>query len=30
LEHLKRAAYIKSYQAAQDDKDILSIAEEGM
>lgn len=24
LEHLKRAAYIKSYQAAQDDKDILS------
>jgi len=30
LEHLKRAAYIKSYQSAQDDKDILSIAEEGM
>jgi predicted transcriptional regulator len=30
LEHLKRAAYIKSYSSAQEDQDILSMAEEGM
>jgi hypothetical protein len=30
LEHLERAEYIKSYQLASTDKDILQIAEEGM
>lgn len=30
LQHLKRAAYIKSYKKAQDDEDILALAEEGM
>jgi predicted transcriptional regulator len=30
LEHLEKAEYIQSYKAAASDKDILSIAEEGM
>lgn len=30
LEQIERASYIKSYQQAADDADILSIAEEGM
>ncbi len=30
LEHLEKAEYIKSYKAAAADKDILTIAEEGM
>lgn len=30
LEHLEKAEYIKSYQQASEDKDILLIAEEGM
>jgi hypothetical protein len=30
LEHLKRAAYIKSYKAADQDADINLMAEEGM
>jgi predicted transcriptional regulator len=30
LDHLKRAAYIKSYQTAADDEDILTLAEEGL
>ena len=30
LEQLNRAEYIKSYKRAADDKDVLSIAEEGM
>jgi predicted transcriptional regulator len=30
LEHLEKAEYIKSYQQAATDKDILSIAEEGL
>lgn len=30
LEHLEKAEYIKSYQQAAADKDLLSIAEEGM
>jgi metal-responsive CopG/Arc/MetJ family transcriptional regulator len=30
LQHLEKAEYIKSYQQASDDKDILLIAEEGM
>jgi predicted transcriptional regulator len=30
LEYLERAEYIKSYQQAATDKDILQIAEEGM
>jgi predicted transcriptional regulator len=30
LEHLEKAEYIKSYQSAANDKDILLIAEEGM
>jgi len=30
LEHLERADYIKSYQTATGDKDLVSIAEEGM
>lgn len=30
LDHLKRAAYVKSYKAAGQDQDMLSIAEEGM
>ncbi len=30
LEHLDKAEYIKSYKLAANDKDILSIAEEGM
>lgn len=30
LEHLEKAEYIKSYQSAASDKDILLIAEEGM
>jgi len=30
LEHLDKAEYIKSYKLAAEDKDILSIAEEGM
>ena len=30
LEQLNKAEYIKSYKRATDDKDILSIAEEGM
>jgi predicted transcriptional regulator len=30
LQHLEKAEYIKSYQQAANDKDLLSIAEEGM
>lgn len=30
LEHLDRAEYIKSYEQAGDDADILQMAEEGM
>lgn len=30
LDHLEKAEYIKSYKMAADDKDILTIAEEGM
>ncbi len=30
LEHLEKAEYIKSYQQASHDKDLLMIAEEGM
>jgi predicted transcriptional regulator len=30
LEHLEKAEYVKSYKQAASDKDILSIAEEGM
>lgn len=30
LDHLKRAAYVKSYKTAADDEDILTLAEEGM
>lgn len=30
LEHLEKAEYIKSYKQAAADKDILSIAEEGL
>ncbi|WP_304516487.1 ribbon-helix-helix protein, CopG family [Cecembia rubra] len=30
LDHLKRSAYVKSYKAAGQDQDMLSIAEEGM
>jgi hypothetical protein len=30
LEHLDKAEYIKSYKLASSDKDILTIAEEGM
>jgi hypothetical protein len=30
LEHLDKAEYIKSYQEASKDKDVLTIAEEGM
>jgi predicted transcriptional regulator len=30
LEHLEKAEYIKSYKRAAADKDIMSIAEEGM
>lgn len=30
LEHLERAEYIKSYEQAGDDADILQMAEEGM
>lgn len=30
LDHLKRDAYVKSYKAAGQDQDMLSIAEEGM
>ncbi|GHB32675.1 ribbon-helix-helix domain-containing protein [Mongoliitalea lutea] len=30
LDHLKRVAYVKSYQAAGKDQDMLSLAEEGM
>ncbi len=30
LEHLNRAAYIKSYQKMAKDKDLLSIVEEGL
>jgi predicted transcriptional regulator len=30
LEHLEKAEYVKSYKQAATDKDILSIAEEGM
>lgn len=30
LEYLEKAEYIKSYKAAAADKDILTIAEEGM
>jgi len=30
LEHLEKAEYIKSYKLAAADKDIMSIAEEGM
>lgn len=30
LDHLKRAAYLKSYKTAAEDEDILTLAEEGM
>ncbi|MFZ2907384.1 MAG: ribbon-helix-helix domain-containing protein [Cyclobacteriaceae bacterium] len=30
LEHLEKAEYIKSYQSAAQDKDVLSLAEEGL
>lgn len=30
LEHLEKAEYIKSYQRASEDEDLLLIAEEGM
>lgn len=30
LEHLERAEYIKSYEQASDDADIVQMAEEGM
>jgi hypothetical protein len=30
LEHLKRAAYIKSFRLAQENQDILSMAEDGI
>ena len=30
LQHLEKAEYIKSYQQAANDKDVLAIAEEGM
>ena len=30
LEHLKRAAYVKSYSQAKEDKDMINLAEEGM
>lgn len=30
LEHLKRAAYVKSYSQAKEDKDMVDLAEEGM
>ena len=30
LQHLEKAEYIKSYQQAADDKDLLAMAEEGM
>ncbi|MFZ1806154.1 MAG: ribbon-helix-helix protein, CopG family [Cyclobacteriaceae bacterium] len=30
LEHLEKAEYIKSYKTAAGDKDVMSIAEEGM
>mgnify|MGYP005748121565 FL=1 len=30
LDHLKRSEYIKSYRNSSEDKDILSMAEEGM
>ncbi len=30
LDHLKRAEYVKSYRRAEQDEDILLVAEEGM
>jgi len=30
LEHLEKAEYVRSYRSAAKDKDILSLAEEGM
>ncbi|WP_240485960.1 hypothetical protein [Anditalea andensis] len=30
LNHLKRAAYTKSYSHSENDEDMISIAEEGM
>lgn len=30
LDHLKRAAYVKSYKTAAEDEDILTLAEEGI
>ncbi|WP_194976594.1 ribbon-helix-helix domain-containing protein [Aquiflexum lacus] len=30
LEHLKRSAYVKSYKTAEQDEDILMMADEGM
>jgi hypothetical protein len=30
LQHLEKAEYIRSYQQAASDKDVLTIAEEGM
>ncbi|WP_373493025.1 ribbon-helix-helix domain-containing protein [Aquiflexum sp.] len=30
LEHLKRSAYVKSYKTAEEDENILLMAEEGM
>jgi predicted transcriptional regulator len=30
LDHMKRAAYVKSYKTAAEDEDILTLAEEGM
>ena len=30
LDHMKRAAYVKSYKTAAEDEDMLTLAEEGM
>jgi predicted transcriptional regulator len=30
LDHLKRAEYVKSYRRAENDPDIITLAEEGM
>ena len=30
LEHLEKAEYVKSYRRAEEDKDVILIAEEGM
>jgi predicted transcriptional regulator len=30
LDHMKRAAYVKSYKTAAEDEDVLTLAEEGL